>query len=177
VAQNIEIKARATDFNQQQEIAHTNSDTPLEVIHQCDTFFNVPHGRLKLRVLTSDLESSTAQLIFYHRADQSGPKLSDYQINEIQDPTGLKPLLSEAYGVCAQVNKTRHLYMSGRTRIHFDDVEDLGHFIELEVVLREREPIEQAEQEANALMQLLKIKEPDLIHSAYADLLNAKNSE
>lgn len=40
------------------------------------------------------------------------------------------------------VRKQRSLYIVGRTRVHLDIVEDLGHFVELEVVLREDEPTE-----------------------------------
>ena len=167
MAQNIEIKARANDFETQYQLAQKLSDTPLSVLEQSDTFFNVPKGRLKLR----EFPDQAAQLIFYHRNNVSGPKLSDYHICETQDPVGLKTILNKAYGQAIVVNKNRHLFFKGRTRIHFDTVENLGHFIELEVVLVEGEEPKHAQQEANELMQALGIAEQDLVQGAYADLL------
>ena len=43
--------------------------------------------------------------------------------------------LGEALGVKGRVKKTRLLYMVGQTRVHVDEVEGLGNFMELEVSL------------------------------------------
>ena len=69
---NIEIKARARDFEEIRRHAESLSDTPVEVIPQEDIFFNTEQGRLKLRVLALNL----GQLIYYTRPDQEGPKRS-----------------------------------------------------------------------------------------------------
>jgi len=61
--------------------------------------------------------------------------------------------------------------MSGRTRLHFDRVEGLGNFIELEVVLDTNDSIENGEAEAEFLMQKLNIQKDDLVDVAYVDLL------
>ena len=42
-------------------------------------------------------------------------------------------LLTAALGVRGQVIKTRTLYIAGQTRIHIDQVQGLGDFLELEV--------------------------------------------
>lgn len=167
MAQNVEIKACANDFQLQTELAEQISDSRPETLIQLDTFFKVESGRLKLR----EFPESPAQLIFYHRNNINGPKLSDYQITESQDPEGLKRILSEAYTVTATVAKTRRLMMSGRTRIHMDQVKGLGNFIELEVVLGEGESIEEGEFEAEQLMDKLQICEEDLVSEAYVDLI------
>lgn len=167
--QNIEIKARANDFKLQSGLAEELSDTPPQTLIQLDTFFKVESGRLKLR----EFPDSPAQLIFYHRSDVSGPKLSDYQITESKDPKGLKTILSDAYAVIATVAKTRRLMMSGRTRIHIDQVKGLGNFIELEVVLAQGQSIKDGELEAKQLMDKLQIREEDLISEAYLDLIVA----
>ena len=172
MAQNIEIKARANDYQLQLGLAEEISDSAPETIVQLDTFFEVDHGRLKLR----EFPDGPAQLIFYQRRDVLGPTLSDYQITESQDPEGLKRILSDAYKVIATVSKTRRLMVNGRTRIHLDQVKGLGNFIELEVVLSESESIAEGESEAKQLMDSLQIREQDLVAQAYVDLI-VKNSE
>ena len=130
---NIEIKARVEDVDVLKANAETLSDTPVKVIPQEDTFFNTEKGRLKLRVLAPDV----GYLIYYERSDQDGPKRSDYHLAKTDDPENLKIALRLALGVRGVVRKTRNLYMVGQTRIHLDEVEGLGHFLELEVVMRE----------------------------------------
>lgn len=164
---NIEIKARVRDFAEIKSRAEKLSDTPVEVIPQEDTFFNVPQGRLKLRILASD----NAQLIFYTRPDQEGPKRSDYHIARISDPENLKRVLELAYGIRGVVKKTRHLYLIGQTRVHLDDVDGLGQFMELEVVMREGQGDAEGQAIAEGLMTNLRVERSDLIDGAYMDLL------
>ena len=143
------------------------SDSPLEVIPQDDTFFVIPKGRLKLRVLAPD----RAQLVYYERPNQDGPKRSDYFIFNTNDPENLKTALSLALGIRGVVRKTRYLYMVGQTRVHLDDVEGLGQFMELEVVLRDDQSDAEGQAIANDLMKKLGIEPTDLIEGAYMDLL------
>ncbi|MEM7360509.1 MAG: class IV adenylate cyclase [Pseudomonadota bacterium] len=169
MANNIEIKARAVNPARQRQLAADVSGSEPETLQQRDTFFNSPNGRLKLR----EFAQGAAQLIFYHRADQAGPKLSDYHITETDDAAGLKAILESAYGIRAVVSKVRELHLCGRTRIHLDSVEGLGEFIELEVVLEPGEDIHAGEKEAQSLMQRLEIEPDHLVEQAYVDLLEA----
>jgi predicted adenylyl cyclase CyaB len=147
--------------------AEVVSDTPVQVIPQEDTFFHTPKGRLKLRQLQPDL----AQLVYYERPDQDGPKRSNYHIFETRDPSGLKTALSMALGVRGIVRKTRYLYLAGQTRIHLDDVEGLGQFMELEVVLQDGQSDADGQSIAEDLMAKLGVRTEDLLEGAYMDLL------
>jgi predicted adenylyl cyclase CyaB len=164
---NIEIKARVRDFKQIRSRAEKLSDTPVEIIPQEDVFFNVEKGRLKLRILADE----RSQLIYYTRPDQQGPKRSDYHISRSPDPQNLKRVLELAYGVRGVVRKTRYLYLVGQTRIHLDDVESLGVFMELEVVLKEEQSDADGQQIAEDLMSALGVEKADLLDGAYMDLL------
>ena len=67
--------------------------------------------------------------------------------------------------------KHRTLYLVGRTRVHLDRVQGLGHFMELEVVLEDHEPTDVGVLEADALMAQLGVKRSQPIETAYVDLL------
>ena len=167
MASNIEIKARVDDFEGLKARAESLSDTPLEVIPQEDIFFNTHKGRLKLRVKAP----GNAELIYYERPNQDGPKRSDYHLAKTSDPENLKIALSLALGVRGVVKKTRYLYMAGQTRIHLDDVEGLGHFMELEVVLRAEQSDAEGQAIAEDLMRRLGVQEDALLEGAYMDML------
>lgn len=167
MATNIEIKARVDNFEALKARADSLSDQPLMIIPQEDTFFNTEKGRLKLRALAPD----QGYLIYYERSDQEGPKRSDYYLAETHDPDNLKTALALALGIRGVVKKIRYLYMVGRTRIHLDVVEGLGHFMELEVVMREDQSDAEGQAIAEDLMRRLGVREEALIEGAYMDLL------
>ena len=78
----------------------------------------------------------------------------------------------------SQVVKTRRLFMVGQTRVHFDNVENLGYFMELEVVLSEGESEAYGAEIADVLMAKLGVRKSDLISGAYIDMVLAgKNGE
>jgi len=171
VPANIEIKARAKDFARQSALAEAlgreSGDDGSTIIEQEDTFFHVPTGRLKLRVFSP----RQGELIQYQRADQAGPKESRYTIAPTVDPASLLMALGDALGVLGVVRKRRRLIMCGQTRIHLDEVERLGRFIELEVVLLPGQTAAAGEAIARDLMSRLEIETDDLIETAYLDLL------
>jgi predicted adenylyl cyclase CyaB len=84
----------------------------------------------------------------------------------------LRDALSHAHGTAGRVVK--HLYIVGRTRVHLDRVEGLGHFMELEVALNDNEPIQAGVHEAHSLTAKLGVESSQLVETAYVDLL-AKN--
>lgn len=167
---NVEIKARIDSVEQLLPKAQALSDDEhLQRIHQDDTFFAVPNGRLKLRVFAD----GAGELIHYLRPDAEGPKLSDYLIAPVTDPDALRDTLERACGLLGRVRKQRILVLVGQTRVHLDRVEGLGDFIELEVVLRPGQGEAEGRQIAHELMQALGVEESALVPNAYLDLLLA----
>ena len=164
---NIEIKASIERIDDLLPKALAIADQGSVEIEQDDTFFRCDAGRLKLRTLSP----SAGELIFYRRADQQGPKESFYQLTPTHEPDRLRETLSLAWGQIGRVQKKRTLLLVGRTRIHLDRVQGLGHFLELEVVLEEDEPLEAGMQEANDIMAQLGVEPSRLIKGAYLDLL------
>ncbi len=167
MARNIEIKARVLDMHALTSAAQAIADSDPVTIKQDDTFFPCDRGRLKLRAF----DDGTGQLIFYRRANESGPKESFFCLSQTAHVDTLRETLSLAYSQVARVRKVRTLMMVGRTRIHLDAVEGLGDFMELEVALEESEGIEVGVNEARTLMQKLGIRTQDLVEEAYLDLL------
>lgn len=164
---NIEIKAKIESIELLLPKALAIADQGPVEIEQDDTFFRCDAGRLKLRTLSP----SAGELIFYRRADQQGPKESFYQLTPTHEPDRLRETLSLAWCQIGRVQKKRTLLLVGRTRIHLDRVQGLGHFLELEVVLEEDEPLEAGMQEANDIMAQLGVEPSRLIEGAYLDLL------
>ena len=167
MARNVEIKARVPDLDEIRRAVRALTLSPPEIISQIDTFFVVPRGRLKVR----EFADGSGELIAYERADHSGPKASSYTVVSCADANALCALLSRIVPTRARLVKKRELWLIGRTRVHLDEVERLGRFVELEVVLRDGEPIEDGEQEARELMQRLGIATESLVARAYIDLL------
>lgn len=165
---NIEIKARLRDPQRVRRRAEELADRPGSTFRQVDHFFAAPHGRLKLR----ELEPGRGELIAYLRPDRQGPKASSYAVLPLDDPNAARAVLELALGRRGTVRKTRTLFLAGRTRIHLDEVEGLGSFVELEVVLRAGEDQAAGAVEAQELMARLGIEPADLVREAYIDLLS-----
>jgi predicted adenylyl cyclase CyaB len=167
MARNIEIKAQIENLESlMAKVAEIADEGPIEIF-QDDTFFACPNGRLKLRTFSDD----KGELIFYQRPNCAGPKESVYSIAPVTAPDKIREVLSQGYGQTGRVRKHRTLYLVGRTRVHLDRVEGLGDFMELEVVLAEKESTEAGVAVANELLHKLGISPDALIEGAYVDLL------
>ncbi|WNV05024.1 class IV adenylate cyclase [Candidatus Methylospira mobilis] len=169
---NIEIKAHIESVDSLLPKASAiANEGPIEIL-QDDTFFTCGNGRMKLRAFSE----KEGELIFYRRENQQGPKESFYVLSPTSSPETLREALSQAYGQAGRVQKHRTLFLVGRTRIHLDRVKDLGHFLELEVVLQEGESPEVGVQEAHHLMAQLGVEPSQLIEGAYVDLLSQRGA-
>jgi len=158
------------DIERARRLVANAADRGPETVTQTDTFFKVDIGRLKLR----ELSHAGAELIYYQRPDAPGPTESRYERVPVPDPRALGELLAAALGVYGQVHKYRVVYWVGRTRVHLDEVRDLGNFLELEVVLESEESVEVGVLEAERLMDLFEIHEDSLLSDAYVGLLHGE---
>lgn len=165
---NIEIKASVSSLAALMAKAVSVATSGPTVIHQDDTFLACDKGRLKLRAFPN----GSGELIFYRRENVGGPKTSFYDIALTQNADQLRGTLALAYGVVGRVKKKRTLFLVGRTRVHIDEVQGLGDFMELEVVLDDDETETSGIQEAHELMSVLGIPGSALVDRAYVDLIN-----
>ena len=165
---NVEIKARVSDLAKVRGHVEPLADEGPVVLDQEDTFFASPRGRLKLRRFAGSTE---AELIYYERPDVAGPKESRYRVYRTRDADSLLAVLSDGCDVTGVVRKRRTVYLIEQTRVHLDEVEGLGDFVELEVVLRPDEDEHAGLAIAQKLMVELGIEPEQLVEGAYVDLL------
>src|ERR1051325_1964572 len=153
MARNVEIKAPVCELDAIRTRARSLASGPGEILRQTDTFFAVPTGRLKVREFTD----GTGELISYHRPDQPGPRESVYTRFPCRNARILSETLGAVLPVRGIVLKRREVFLVGRTRVHLDQVQDLGSFVELEVVLSDGESAEHGQQVALELLRKLEI--------------------
>lgn len=163
--QNLEIKARIKSRQEAQTVAEQLGANFSCEIEQVDTYFKVPDGRLKLR----EFGDGRGELIFYRRPEQELNRWSTYSIYPSPDASQMRLILSEALGVITVVKKSRIVYIWKNARIHLDRVEDLGDFLEFEVLVIHGE--EQAEDLMKELRRNFNIADANIIRCSYADLL------
>jgi predicted adenylyl cyclase CyaB len=135
--------------------------------HQIDTYFNVPMGRLKLR--EGNIENFLVQ---YSRPDQAGPKISQFRLVKNPKDSGLKEALTAALGVLAVVDKWRDIYWIGNVKIHFDSVDSLGTFVEIEAQDKDGTmTVDRLREQTDELIAAFGIKPEDLISESYSDMI------
>jgi homotetrameric cytidine deaminase len=165
MAENIELKARLRDPADVLARALALGAVDQGVLSQRDTYFPARHGRLKLR----EIAGEAAELIAYSRADADGAARSDY-VRVPADPE-LAAALDTALGTRVVVAKQRRLLLFENVRIHLDEVEGLGAFLEFEAVLGPADTAEAGESKLARLQHELGIADADRVAIGYADLL------
>ena len=164
---NVEIKALCRDHPRIRSILYEKDATFIGRDHQVDTYFQSASGRLKLREGT--IENN---LIWYQRPDRAGPKTSQCILLRTEKGSHLKDILDRAMGVMVVVDKQREIYFIDNIKIHIDQVEGLGSFLEIEAQSEEGILSEETLYEQCArFMEELGIREEDLLTDSYSDLL------
>jgi len=165
---NIELKAKVNDL---QIIREKLSNFKKETLKQKDTFINFsPKGRLKIRCIND----AKSQLIYYERDESRAVMSSKFNIytysNKEKSRKALKNF-KRNYGVICVVNKYREYYRDGSVRIHLDNIEKLGNFVEIEVVVSKKLSESDAYQLAqDYFFYKLSIPYDNVIHKSYVDI-------
>jgi adenylate cyclase, class 2 len=166
---NVEFKARCTDLDATRLALRELGASEPVVDHQIDTYFRVPHGRLKLREGTVE-----RALIHYDRPDISGPRRSDVTLYPAgADTDGLRIALERALGILVVVDKRREILWLDNVKLHLDSVANLGAFVEVEAIARDEMTEADLRAQCDQLLSELSITEDDLIGGSYSDLLMA----
>jgi predicted adenylyl cyclase CyaB len=163
---NWELKCRCGDLEGVRSRAFALGARDVGVLEQVDTFFPAPEGRVKLR----EFGEGGGELIAYRRPDGTEARGSDYLLYQVPEPERLREVLAFALGTRAVVRKRRRLLLWRHTRIHLDQVEGLGAFVELETVMTGQTDAE-ARAELEQVAAALGLDACELVSQAYVDLL------
>jgi predicted adenylyl cyclase CyaB len=169
---NYEFKARCNDWESLEMKLKELNPLFIGVDHQVDTYFNVANGRLKLREGT--IENS---LIHYCRVNAAGAKQSNVILYQHQPDKHLKEILSKALGIKIVVDKKRKIYFIDNVKFHFDEVKELGNFVEVEAIDKDGSiGIERLKDQCRFYIELFQISEAQFMAESYSDLLAKKSS-
>lgn len=167
---NVEFKAELRDIEVARSICKS-----LKAVHdgrrrQTDTYFRVADGRLKRR----ETQGEPAEYIFYSRSNRVDPKVSHYVVYteaQARERFGASPL-----PVWVVVKKTRDLYLLDHVRIHLDEVDALGKFLEFEAIVSEENDVPMCRESVEFLREAFMPALGEPIAVSYADMLAAERA-
>ena len=163
--QNIEIKLELRDPELARAILAAIGAKHIGDFRQTDTYYKVAAGRLKKR----ETEGHPPEWIHYERSDDARPRPSRFTI--YSEEAAAAHFGPGPFPVRTVVHKTRELYLDGQTRVHLDDVEGLGRFLEIEALITRDSPAEKARAAVTSLLDSLRPALGEPIAVGYADML------
>lgn len=166
MARNLELKTRLNNFEEINEILKAKDITRKDLLMQKDTYYYWEKGLLKLRSVNGSFE-----FIKYNRDESGENRWSDYFVLEISDDE-VEKFFENILNVETVVKKKRELFIYEHTRIHLDDVEVLGKFLELETVVAG--DLEDAKKEFEEVVSFLKLDTSNQIKTSYRNLMLEK---
>ncbi|MFN0012890.1 MAG: class IV adenylate cyclase [Phycisphaerales bacterium] len=179
--QNVEYKAELRDPALARVICAQIGASLAARLAQTDTYYKLADGRLKKRS-AADLPTAGAgpagavgvalpdEYIFYARENVAKPRLSQFKIYTPSEAL-------ERFGrvdpgpAWIVVKKTREVWMFEHVRIHLDEVEGLGNFLEFEAMVSRQNGIEKCHEMVAKLRADLLPALGEPISTSYSDLL------
>lgn len=179
---NIDTKAKIKNLQEKEQLVKEIGEFQYEET-QVDTYFKVKKGKLKIRESPHE-----ASLILYDRPTKKIRETNILIFGATFNPasakslttgeiTNLKNILMKVLDVKVIITKKRKIYFTkslsipGELRIHIDNVNDLGKFIEFEIQTTEKK---EGKKLIRNLLERCKISEDALIEDSYSDLLKKR---
>jgi len=166
---NRELKIKIDSFDPLIEKLKSISAKQDSVLLQKDIYYKIPVGLLKLRI-----ENGMKTLIIYNRVETSENRWSDFNLLKIEDDN-TEEFLSKLFVVEEVVEKERRLFWFNNTRIHLDEVKELGNFLELETLVLDGKT--DAEKRFNEIVRLLNLDLSKQIKKSYKNLIAEKTGK
>lgn len=167
---NIEFKATTNKLKELEALLQQHNPLFIGEDHQADTYFHVPAGRLKLR--EGNIENA---LIHYEREDTAGAKASHVLLYHHKPDKALKEILIKTLGIKAVVDKRRRIYFIDNIKFHFDTVDSLGTFVEVEAIDKDGNiGKEKLQSQCDKYAALFGITAGDYCSVSYSDMILQK---
>lgn len=164
---NIELKARTSRQADIRSWLQENDADFRGTDIQTDTYFIVPNGRLKLR--QGNIENN---LIHYLRNDDPEARASVVSLAPVADAAALKNCLSRAMGILVEVVKRREIYFVDNVKIHLDELDNFGQFVEIEAIAPRADfPEAKLRAQCAFFIKTFGIQPEDVLAESYSDLL------
>lgn len=142
-------------------------------VRQTDTHHDVASGRMIHRrgtVLSPGGPTAEPdEVIFYTRADRADPAICHFQVyspEEARVRFGVLPI-----PVRASVAKTRGVHLAGAVSVMVDEVDGLGAFVELAILVTPRQTLPRAHREIRSVRAALRPALGEPVSGSYADLV------
>lgn len=164
---NIEFKAKVESIDSYEKRLLQENPRFIGFDNQTDTYFDVPVGRLKLR--EGNIENA---LIHYYRENTASSKKSEIILFKHKPDAALKQILTLQFGIKTIVKKERKIYIIENVKFHFDNIEGLGEFVEVEVIDEKGDiPRTIMQKQCDTWQTFLRINDTQLVKESYSDLL------
>jgi predicted adenylyl cyclase CyaB len=138
---------------------------------QTDRYFQVSSEggeRLKLRTVPG----REPELVRYRRPESEAVRSSDYELTLLTSDAEVEQALGGREPIVT-VRKRREVLLLENVRIHLDQVEHLGSFVEFEALVDEEHDDGTCHGQVRQLMAALGLHETDLLQASYSDMLLA----
>lgn len=166
---NFEVKARTTRQAEIRRWLTAQSADFRGVDEQTDTYFLLPAGRGRLKLRRGNIENN---LIHYHRSDAPQARISEVALAPVTDAEALLNCLTRALGILVEVRKRREIYFIGNVKIHLDELDALGQFVEIEAIAPGPGfPVEKLKEQCAYFSDAFGIRPDDILAESYSDLL------
>ncbi|HSN09026.1 MAG TPA: CYTH domain-containing protein, partial [Hanamia sp.] len=109
--------------------------------------------------------------IYYERKDVSDSKQSDVLLYQFQPDLSLKEILTKVHGIKVVVDKRRRIYFIDNVKFHFDVVDKLGTFVEVEAIDTGNLGIEKLKEQCKYYANFFEIHDSDYEAKSYSDLM------
>jgi len=163
--QNIEFKAELRDSAAARRQCKVFGAHHIGNLRQTDTYYKLTDGRLKKR----EAPGEPIEWIYYHRHDSVRPRMSNYSI--LTDEQARRRWGTKTLRKWLTVLKTRELWMIDNMRIHIDDVDQLGNFIEFEALVSKNRDVKECHLAVNHLRELFGPVMGEPVAPSYCDLM------
>ncbi len=159
---NLELKVKVDSFDELKKLLNSIKAEFVKELNQKDIYYVTQKGLLKLRI-----ENGEQSIIKYLRDEKSNDRFSDYDVLYFSKGNAEK-FFGELFTIEAVVEKQRLLYMYDNTRVHLDNVKNLGTFLELETLVLNGK--EDAVKRFNYIVNALKLDLNKQFRKSYRDL-------
>ncbi|TDJ57013.1 MAG: CYTH domain-containing protein [Planctomycetota bacterium] len=166
---NIEFKSELRDPIAARQQCKQLGATRMGILEQTDTYFRLADGRLKRR----EAPGEPTEWIFYHRRDIVRPRMCDYAI--LSDAQARRRWGTLNLKEWVRVVKRRELWLLDNVRIHLDEVEQIGNFLEFEAVVDSDHDTRSCHESIKHLRAVFHITMGEPVGPSYSDLVAQEN--